>query len=582
MRRLRGAPLALAVLALVIAGCQMGELRTRKVLPEWSRGQRVGVAALNQPVAILAQDQVHMVWVAAGGKALHHVRLDDTGRVQLATDLGVYGAHPVYPRLALGQDGTVRVLWMDNPDAPRGLYLAQLSSDGRSLSEPRRLSTEGVRVSQYDVALSRDHNLDIFWATENSTDGGLYHLRLSGENQIISGNRLVARGGQNPTVRVALDGAIHLAWLQRPALRENSVYYAVFNPTTEELGAPTQVGFYRSGTGLVSYGPVLGLDGKTAYVFWALEQRGGGLTPGEAKTCFVSFPLDNPDLSESATVDVPSAAKPRYQPAAGSLPYQQLASADAGSPTSFLYMPATVGGQREELGVFLAGQVDTRSQSSVEVVWAIFADGTIRGYQLPVSVGNTMRPTGVIDGRGNVHLIWLRSAGFGRYDVHYATTSESARANLDKVTLQDRSVDLLNALWSLAPAVGFFPPIFLLWGFASFVWVVGFYVVKVEGGLERRSARVALIIAMLLYLASKLLLMPAVLFYAPFVDELPASLQFVPVLSTPLFTLLVGLGALALYFRRTEYRSLFVAYVIFVLTDSILSLLIYVPHWIAR
>ena len=485
MVKLKRTLLALAILsfALVVTGCQIDELRTRKVLPEWSRGQPIGVAAVNQPLSMLTKDgSVHMVWVAAGGKALHYVRLDDSGRIQIATDLEVNGAHPVYPRLLIDDGGGIRVLWMDNPRIPRALFLARLSADGQQLSEPKRLSTEGLRVAEFEIAHNADGSLDVFWATENPSDGGLYHLRLSRGDQLMSENRLLASGGEKPTVQVASDGTIHLAWVQRRTVREHRIYYAVFDPPSMELGPPTHVGFFHTGTGLVCHAPVLGLDRKMVYIIWALDQRGGGLTPGEAQTFVVSFPHGSPGYSEPVTVDIPLTAKPEYHAAAGSLPYRQLASTTAGWPTTVLYMPATLGGQGEELGVFLAGQVAARSQSSVQVVWAIFADGDIKGYQLPAQVGNAMRPGGVIDSDGNVHLAWLNTGGFGRYEVYYATTSETAKASLDKVTLQARATDLLSAAWTLAPALGFFPPIFLLWAFASFVWVVLFYVVKVEGG----------------------------------------------------------------------------------------------------
>jgi hypothetical protein len=154
------------------------------------------------------------------------------------------------------------------------------------------------------------------------------------------------------------------------------------------------------------------------------------------------------------------------------------------------------------------------------------------------------------------------------------------KANLDRVTLQDRATEVLGVLWSMAPALGFFPPVFLLWAFASFVWVILFYFIKVEGGLDRRPAQIALIVAILLYVGSKLFLMPGPLFYAPFVDRLPSNLQFLPILGTLIFTLLVALGAVWFYFRRRPNRSLFAAYVIFVFTDALLSLLIYVPRWL--
>jgi len=101
---------------------------------------------------------------------------------------------------------------------------------------------------------------------------------------------------------------------------------------------------------------------------------------------------------------------------------------------------------------------------------------------------------------------------------------------------------------------------------------------KVEGGLERRASQVALAIAILLYLGSKLFLMPpTMLLYAPFVERFPANLQFIPVIGTLVFTTLIAVGAVAIYFRKREYRSMLAAYFIFVSTDALISLVIYIP-----
>jgi hypothetical protein len=576
--------LVILSLAVIIAGCQAGGLKTPKFLPEWSRGQQVGVSALNRPIHMVPEDDyVHMIMVAAESRALHYVRLDSSGAIQVSTDLEVSGANLSDPQLLLNADGSLSALWTDNPNIPRALFLAKLSRDGQLLSGSTQLSTEGVRMSTYAVAQNLDGSRDIFWATEIPSEGGIYHLRLSGDGQVASASRLLIQNGAEPTLQVATDGRIHLAWVEEPAVGVHDVYYAVFDPSRSELGPQTRVGLYATGTGLVSNPPVVGLDNDRVYVFWALERRGGGLVgAGNADTYVVSFPLDNPAFMEALSVGIPGTARPTYHAAAGSLPYQQLASAEAGWPTSLLYMPATLGGQGQELGVYLAGQVATRNQSSREIVWAIFANGKLKGYQLPTKLGSALRPTGVIDERGNVHLAWLNSAGFGHYDVYYASTSGTVKANLDRVTLEDRAMDALAALWTLAPALGFFPPVLLLWSFASFVWVVGFYFFKTEGGLDRRPAQIALVVAIALYLFSKLFLMPGVvLSYAPFMDRLPENLQFIPQLGTPLFTFLAALGAVWLYFRRRQFRSLLVAYVIFVLTDAVLSLIIYVPRWLA-
>jgi hypothetical protein len=525
-------------------------------------------------------DSVHLVWVSAEGKALHYARLDPAGHLQASTDIAANGAHPSSPRVHVSKDGSIRVLWTDNPRIPRTLFLARLAPDGQVLSEPRALSPVGVHVSDFDAALSAEDDLDIFWATEVPTEGGLYHLRLSQDDQVVSANRLLVSNGAKPALQMARDGMIHLVWVESPSLQENNVYYAMFNPLTGDLTPKTRVGFYRTGTGLVSYGPVLGLDSTTAYVFWALEARGGN-NAGEAQTFSISFPLGAPSFSEATTLDIPSAARAEYHKGSGSLPYKQLASADSGRTTPYLYMPSTLSAQNDELGVWLAGQVSTRNHSNMVVVWAILSNGRLEGYQLPAQTANAMRPTGILDEQGNAHLAWLNVAGFGRYEVYYASTSDAVKASLDRVTLQDVANDFLSALWNLVPALGFFPPIFLLWGIASFLWVVVFYLIKVEGGLERRAPQVALAIAILLYLCSKLFLMPGILIdYAPFIDRVAANLQFIPVVGTLVFTSLTALVAEVIYFRVKSYRSLLVAYLIFVFTDALVSLLIYVPGWI--
>jgi hypothetical protein len=338
---------------------------------------------------------------------------------------------------------------------------------------------------------------------------------------------------------------------------------------------------YRTATGLISYSPRIGLDSSRVYLFWSLEQRGGGNNPGEAHTYFVSFPVDQPQAAEPIMVDIPDLARPAYTSASGVLPYSRLASATVAGPTSLLYMPSTTNGQKDELGVFLVAQVSTRHRTTREVVWAVFRDGLLEGYQLPSAAGNAMRPEAALDDTGNLHLIWLSTGGFGRYDVYYASTAPEVRASLDRVTLQDLARDLLNAMWNLAPAIGFFPPVFLLWTFASFIWVILYYFVRVEGGMERRGSQIALGIAIFLYLFSKLFLMPAVLFYAPLINRFPEHLQIVPVLGTPLFTLGVAVAAQWLYARKRDYTSLFAMYLIFVITDALLSLIIYVPGWLA-
>ncbi len=574
------AKLALGALCLMVVatGCQAALPKTRKALQDWSRGEQVGITGINQRVELVSgPEALHLVWVAAEGRTLHYMRLDSAGRVQVSTDMVLGGAHPTSPRLVISADGSLRLLWTDNPRIPRALFFARLTSDGQLLGEAKVLSPEGVRVSDYDVAHNPDDSLDVFWATEIPTEGGIYHLQILADDRVGEANQLLVANAAKPNLQMDRNGAIHLIWVAGATPQENNIYYAIYDPSTGELESRTRVGFYRSGTGTVAYPPVLGLDKSTAYVLWASEGRGGGQA-GEAQTLMTFFPLGEPAFNEAEPVEIPGTLKPEYHKMTGSMPYRQLASTTAGWPTTYLYMPAVLPGQNDELGVFLVGQFSSRNQSSTEMAWAILADGVVKGYQLPARSGGSARPAGVLDERGNVHLVWLNAAGFGRYEAYYASTSEAVRANLDQISIQDVASDALGALWNLVPALGFFPPVFLLWTILSFIWVVGFYIVKVEGGLEQRESQVALVIALLLYLGSKLFLTPpTMLMYAPFVERFATNLQFIPVVGTLIITTLIALGAVAVYFRKREYRSLLVAYVIFVFTDALISLIVYIP-----
>lgn len=579
--RKRHSTLTLAILciALLLTACEAVSPKTRKVIPEWSRGLQLGVAAVNQPVHIVSsQGKAHVLWVTAGNRSLSYVRLGESGQVESHAELAIGGAHPSDTHLLVRSDGTCAALWTDNPNMPRALFLAQFAADGALLSGPTRLTPDGARVADIAAVSGPDHSYELFWADESPAEGGLHHIRLSGQSP--GQDQLLVAGAMSPVAQADQNGRIHLTWTVEPSLRENYVYYALFDPATQSLISPTRVAMYRTATGLVSYPPRLGLDSTRVYLFWSLEQRGGGNSPGEAHTYYVSFPIDQPQAVEPVMLDIPDLARPVYAAATGELPYNRLASATVGSPTSLLYMPSTSSGQNAELGVFLVAQVSTRHRTTREVVWAVFRDGMLQGYQLPSSTGSAMRPEASLDSNGNVHLVWLSTGGFGRYEVYYASTAPKIRSALDRITLQDLAADLLNAMWNLAPAIGFFPPVFLLWTFVSFVWVILYYFVRVEGGMERRGSQIALGIAILLYLFSKLFLMPGVLFYAPFINRFPEHLQIVPVLGTPLLTLAAAIAALWLYARKREFKSLFAMYMIFVLTDALLSLIIYVPGWL--
>ena len=88
---------------------------------------------------------------------------------------------------------------------------------------------------------------------------------------------------------------------------------------------------------------------------------------------------------------------------------------------------------------------------------------------------------------------------------------------------------------------------------------------------------VVLGIAIALYTGTKLVSLPSSLLYVPFLDQVPPLLYSALVSGVPLIILVLALAAIYAYARRAERANLFPAFLVFALTDALLSMAIYAP-----
>ena len=85
-------------------------------------------------------------------------------------------------------------------------------------------------------------------------------------------------------------------------------------------------------------------------------------------------------------------------------------------------------------------------------------------------------------------------------------------------------------------------------------------------------------VAVLLYVVSKVLLVPSFLGYAPFLDIVPPRLTDWILYGLPVLLAAIGLAAMGVYARRSDRKLVLAAFALFAATDSILSLMLYVPN----
>ena len=606
IRRFARYSILLAML-LILGGCDATPDRSDKPSPDWSRGLRVGVASFNQPVGLQVDGEghAHLVWYAGTeemGK-LQYAQLDDQAQIVVERDLDIPLPDPHRPQLLLDRQGNMHLAWLAGEGGPEGgmksLFHFLLDYNGEALSEPTRLSPPGKEVKDYQMCLGQEGRIEVFWSAEE----GIYYLGLDPQ-QVGDSNlpTLIVPQGTDPSAQVDRSGMIHLAWLQEPSPQVKELYYAAFQgfgqgPSPDEVKGIKLTEFGKW-VNVVLHGPVLGLDTEYVYIFWSLE-HGAGVRAGTARLYYASFPLGQASPLAPTLLRI-SNLEPVYTSSQGEYNYRWLTYPLGGQGSDFLAMPSIVEGQQQptldELAVVFNVQVTfgvKASKSSIrdlettgpglkpeiQLAMAVFTKGKMKGYELAANTGSvSMRPNLVVDPASNLHLAWIDAAGFGRYDVYYATTSPEAKAWLDRTSPQDvllKAAELGFGMLSgiaLLPLAGF-------WVLPPLIWMGLFYLLAGEEELELKRVKLALGIAIALYLGAKLVFLPIFLFHVPFLDQVPPQFSPALVFGVPLIILALALAAMYAYTRRTEEATLFRAFFVFALTDALLSLAIYAPSF---
>lgn len=562
----------LLLLGVVLGGCA-GPRTTPRASPDWSKGQPVGMSALNNPVAIQAgEGVVYLTWVD-GEHLLRWAKLDEEGQVvaDKSLDLPTRSSHK--PGLLLDSLGRLHLFWIASKEEGQGLYYVQLNQSGEIISDPFLLSLPGMEAGYVASGFSAQGQIELFWSQAAYGSPGLYSLTIDPESLVASPNALIASQGIAPTLQVDQEGTFHLSWFEEPAYGIRQIYYATFDPERRVLGEVTGIAEVVLRGGQIMVGPVLGLDLKNGYIFWSIEERGQA---AGGDTFYATFPLGRPAESVVMELRLPPTERPRYDPYAGEYAYHLLASHKA-EVSTFLSRPWVVDGQRSELPVALSMNISTRLGEHLQIAMLVFSQGQLKGYQIVTATKMaSLTPHIVADPGLALHLAWIDTAGFEEYQVLYASTSPQVKEVLNKVTLADvvdRGGDLIMALL----LVVCFTPVLIAWLVLPLFWLLIFYLLTGEGELTTLGAWVALVVAMLMQLVAMMLITPSGRGLLPFLAiSMP---QLAPIFTGRLFPILLailGLGVMAFYLRWTRSRSLFGAFFVFAFTAGILRLFIFV------
>ncbi len=564
---------------LLLSGCSVKSDRSDKPSGDWSRGLLLGRTDTKQSVALQvdADKHVHLVWCissADAGDALHYAHLDEQGQVLLNKSLGINLPNPRKSQLLVDGENNLHLSWLSRAEGRQRLYHVLIDQNGQP-TVPLLLSREGENVDSFQMYLSSEREVAFIWASQpESEQEGIFHLVLHN----TSFPTLLIPQGVAPSVLIDNSGTTHLVWLYEKGPSNRDVYYATLEGSQVVPDGGQKLTNFQFAGSAVYYGPIIGADTNNIYVIWAVQNLGGGLTPTAAHAFYVSFEPGKPSLTNPSSIGLPAQSMPEYADYASPYGYGKLVFLPPQVYGSdFVNAPAAVRSQESELPVALSLMVASRSESTIQLAMVVFSEGRPIGYQLAGNTSNaSVLSTLVADADSNLHVAWIDTAGFRQYDIYYASTSPEAKMWLDRTSSDDIVLGAADLVWGIISGIGLLP-IVAIWNFPPVIWVVLFYMFSGREYLEWISTKIGLLVSIIIYCASKLLLLPGLSLGTPFLYQVSSDLRTTLVMAIPVVILLLSLAAIYIYARRSERATIFKAYLVFSLTDGLLTVLLYAP-----
>jgi hypothetical protein len=388
--------LLIAIAGLRVWACSSAPAEmTPRASEEWSRGRIIGHTPVKRPVALRSAPGggMFLVWSNLDAR-LELVHIANDGEVVLdrVLPVGRKAAHD--PQLAVGADGRLHLLWREQGSSGADVRYALLETDGTVVSQPQSLSDPGGGNLEI-CRLARDAkgHLHALW----TDDAGVWRAVLNQAGKVVGEPTLLIPEGFSPLVRVDDDGDLHIVWQQEPKTNTRCINYATLDLEKGELSDPQEITTLALSTRLKLMDVAFGLTQDSGHVLWA----GYDTSFDHYAFRHTSFPLN---ADQQKRIDT-----------------WRLKLGDGPLEIS------TLDGQRTPLPVVLGENLmgpGGQSEHQLSLI-TIEAEQDQVEQIVTASTQASIKPVLIEDNHSNKHLAWLETAGFGRYDVVYASTLSS-------------------------------------------------------------------------------------------------------------------------------------------------------------
>lgn len=158
--------------------------------------------AFSPRVALGANESVNIVWGDTSGalRTVMFVRSTDQGEtfsdpVEVARSSG----DAFEPEISIGSDDAINVAWEDTRGGESAIMFSRSTDQGETFSEPKRVSTGQGRATEAHIATDDAGNIHIVWVDASSPDAQAFYARSTDQGETFSEPSDVSR---DPGARV--------------------------------------------------------------------------------------------------------------------------------------------------------------------------------------------------------------------------------------------------------------------------------------------------------------------------------------------------------------------------------------------
>ena len=343
--------------------------------------------------------------------------------------------------------------------------------ESQVLSSPARGHLDAPQLMR-----GAEEHLHALWSDEDGT----YWAVLDQDGSVVAEPILLIPGGRQPVIQVDDGGRPHLIWQQKTCPHTRAIYYGVIDLQKQALGASEEITeILLSGRSLQAAG--LGLSTDTGYVLWSDYPR----RFDRYHFHYAYFPLDAPQQKQVSAW--------KLKIGDGTL---------AISPLSGPHTPLPV--------ALSERMVIPERGTELQISLIVVGQGQAEEHVVSASTQASLKPVLVADDHSYLHLAWLETAGFGEYQVVYASTAPEVMENFNALTLFDAANAVLTNVFRFSMGIVTTWVVIIVWATVPLLGLAVYHFVTSDEMLDNTRSRVALVAALAIEVALSFAMPPLV------------------------------------------------------------------------